>query len=216
MVTFVSPVVLECLLREAVMITTAGNMCPSSTRMCSKSKPTSGLVQVCSIQLVLAELENRMVQLDRPVKRGERHVARLLQMQLPTPCPNKQEMRAHGPCLDVHGAVRSPTLADEGGGPKHSVQFLAPVPGGSSVEHLFSRVCLPRMVPTTVERLREGQGVRERLLRGIKVERSYKRADGSTEMESGESRCYIGHYIGRHYSSLLSFMHGASQSCPSS
>lgn len=42
------------------------------------------------------------------------------------------------------------------------------------------------MVPTTVERLREGQGVRERLLRGIKVERSYKRADGSTEMESGE------------------------------
>lgn len=44
----------------------------------------------------------------------------------------------------------------------------------------------PRMVPTTVERLREGQGVRERLLRGIKVERSYKRADGSTEMESGE------------------------------
>lgn len=44
----------------------------------------------------------------------------------------------------------------------------------------------PRMVPTTVERLREGQGVRERLLRGIKVERSGKRADGSTEMESGE------------------------------
>ncbi|CAF90392.1 unnamed protein product [Tetraodon nigroviridis] len=40
------------------------------------------------------------------------------------------------------------------------------------------------MVPTTVERLREGQGVRERLLRGIKVERSYKTADGSTEIES--------------------------------
>ncbi|XP_029681852.1 histone-lysine N-methyltransferase SETD5 isoform X3 [Takifugu rubripes] len=40
------------------------------------------------------------------------------------------------------------------------------------------------MVPTTVERLREGQGVRERLLRGIKMERCYKRADESTDMES--------------------------------
>uniref|UniRef100_H3CBV6 SET domain containing 5 n=1 Tax=Tetraodon nigroviridis TaxID=99883 RepID=H3CBV6_TETNG len=44
------------------------------------------------------------------------------------------------------------------------------------------------MVPTTVERLREGQGVRERLLRGIKVERSYKTADGSTEIESVVTR----------------------------
>lgn len=68
------------------------------------------------------------------------------------------------------------------------------------------------MVPTTVERLREGQGVRERLLRGIKVERSYKRADGSTEIESGESRCYMGTVCvagpvltshNQHYSSLL-------------
>lgn len=44
------------------------------------------------------------------------------------------------------------------------------------------------MVPTTVERLREGQGVRERLLRGIKMERCYKRADESTDMESGEKK----------------------------
>lgn len=66
-----------------------------------------------------------------------------------------------------------------------SSRCLARVQGlnGSSFFFFFSS---PRMVPTTVERLREGQGVRERLLRGIKVERSYKRADGSTEMESGE------------------------------
>lgn len=53
---------------------------------------------------------------------------------------------------------------------------------------LFFSFCFfyPRMVPTTVERLREGQGVRERLLRGIKVECGYKKTDGSTEMESGE------------------------------
>lgn len=104
-----------------------GNMCPSSTRMWSKSNLTSGLVQVCSIQLVPAKLA-RLVQLDRPVNvpdgRGERRVARLLQMQLPTLRPNKQEMRTNGPCLDVHGAVHSPTLAGaphctEGGGPKH-------------------------------------------------------------------------------------------------
>ncbi|XP_023147807.2 histone-lysine N-methyltransferase SETD5 isoform X2 [Amphiprion ocellaris] len=40
------------------------------------------------------------------------------------------------------------------------------------------------MVPTTVERLREGQGVRERVLRNIKMERMYKRSDGSTEKDS--------------------------------
>lgn len=77
---------------------------------------------------------------------GERRVARLLQMQLPTLRPNKQEMRTNGPCLDVHGAVHSPTLADappctEGGGPKHSVRGLAPVPGGSSVD-ICLHVCV--------------------------------------------------------------------------
>ncbi|XP_029288458.1 histone-lysine N-methyltransferase SETD5 isoform X3 [Cottoperca gobio] len=44
------------------------------------------------------------------------------------------------------------------------------------------------MVPTTVERLREGQGVLERVLRSIKMERSYKRSDGSTEKESDAER----------------------------
>ncbi|XP_049422107.1 histone-lysine N-methyltransferase SETD5 isoform X2 [Epinephelus fuscoguttatus] len=44
------------------------------------------------------------------------------------------------------------------------------------------------MVPTTVERLREGQGVRERVLRSIKMERIYKRSDGSTEKESDADR----------------------------
>ncbi|CAB1459028.1 unnamed protein product [Pleuronectes platessa] len=39
------------------------------------------------------------------------------------------------------------------------------------------------MVPTTVERLREGQGALERVLRSIKMERIYKRSDGSTEKE---------------------------------
>ncbi|XP_071349599.1 histone-lysine N-methyltransferase SETD5 isoform X2 [Trachinotus anak] len=39
------------------------------------------------------------------------------------------------------------------------------------------------MVPTTVERLREGQGVLERVLRSIKMERIYKRNDGSTQKE---------------------------------
>lgn len=41
------------------------------------------------------------------------------------------------------------------------------------------------MVPTTVERLREGQGVLERVLRSFKVDRSYKRSEGSIEKESG-------------------------------
>ena len=41
------------------------------------------------------------------------------------------------------------------------------------------------MVPTTVERLREGQGVLERVRRSIKMERNYKRSDGSTDKESG-------------------------------
>ncbi|XP_068171671.1 histone-lysine N-methyltransferase SETD5 isoform X2 [Antennarius striatus] len=44
------------------------------------------------------------------------------------------------------------------------------------------------MVPTTVERLREGQGVLERVLRSIKMERSYKRSDGSTEKDSDADR----------------------------
>ncbi|XP_059184681.1 histone-lysine N-methyltransferase SETD5 isoform X2 [Centropristis striata] len=43
------------------------------------------------------------------------------------------------------------------------------------------------MVPTTVERLREGQ-VLERVLRSIKMERVYKRSDGSTEKESDAER----------------------------
>lgn len=43
----------------------------------------------------------------------------------------------------------------------------------------------PRMVPTTVERLREGHGVLERVLRSIKMERNYKRSDGPVEKESG-------------------------------
>lgn len=41
------------------------------------------------------------------------------------------------------------------------------------------------MVPTTVERLREGQGVLERVRRSIKMERNYKRSDGVSEKESG-------------------------------
>ncbi|XP_033822069.1 histone-lysine N-methyltransferase SETD5 isoform X2 [Periophthalmus magnuspinnatus] len=39
------------------------------------------------------------------------------------------------------------------------------------------------MVPTSVERLREGQGVLERVLRSIKTERTYKHGDGSTDKE---------------------------------
>lgn len=54
-----------------------------------------------------------------------------------------------------------------------------------------------RMVPTTVERLREGQGVLERVLRSIKMERNYKRSDGSTDKESGMRNLegYLGRYI---------------------
>ncbi|XP_056261481.1 histone-lysine N-methyltransferase SETD5 isoform X3 [Seriola aureovittata] len=44
------------------------------------------------------------------------------------------------------------------------------------------------MVPTTVERLREGQGGLERRLRSIKMERIYKRSDGSTEKEFDADR----------------------------
>ncbi|KAF7654427.1 hypothetical protein LDENG_00069680 [Lucifuga dentata] len=44
------------------------------------------------------------------------------------------------------------------------------------------------MVPTSVERLREGQGVLERVLRSIKMERVYKRSDGSTEKEADSER----------------------------
>ncbi|XP_039859007.1 histone-lysine N-methyltransferase SETD5 isoform X2 [Simochromis diagramma] len=44
------------------------------------------------------------------------------------------------------------------------------------------------MVPTTVERLREGQGVLERVLRSFKVDRSYKRSEGSIEKESDVDR----------------------------
>lgn len=39
------------------------------------------------------------------------------------------------------------------------------------------------MVPTSVERLREGQGVLERVLRSIKTERTYKRSDDSADKE---------------------------------
>lgn len=41
------------------------------------------------------------------------------------------------------------------------------------------------MVPTTVERLREGQGVLERVLRSIKMERNYKRSDDNIEKDFG-------------------------------
>ncbi|XP_076012562.1 histone-lysine N-methyltransferase SETD5 isoform X2 [Genypterus blacodes] len=44
------------------------------------------------------------------------------------------------------------------------------------------------MVPTSVERLREGQGALERVLRTIKMERVYKRSDGSTEKEPDAER----------------------------
>ncbi|XP_075880853.1 histone-lysine N-methyltransferase SETD5-like isoform X3 [Nelusetta ayraudi] len=44
------------------------------------------------------------------------------------------------------------------------------------------------MVPTTVERLREGHGVLERVLRSIKMERNYKRSDSSAEKESDADR----------------------------
>ncbi|CAN9512157.1 unnamed protein product [Ophioblennius macclurei] len=44
------------------------------------------------------------------------------------------------------------------------------------------------MVPTTVERLREGQGVLERVLRSIKMERIYQRSDSSTDKDSDVDR----------------------------
>ncbi|XP_029357559.1 histone-lysine N-methyltransferase SETD5 isoform X2 [Echeneis naucrates] len=44
------------------------------------------------------------------------------------------------------------------------------------------------MVPTTVERLREGHGVMERVRRSIKMERIYKRSDSSTEKEFDADR----------------------------
>uniref|UniRef100_A0A672INP2 SET domain containing 5 n=1 Tax=Salarias fasciatus TaxID=181472 RepID=A0A672INP2_SALFA len=44
------------------------------------------------------------------------------------------------------------------------------------------------MVPTTVERLREGQGVLERVLRSIKMERMYQRGDGSTDKDPDADR----------------------------
>lgn len=56
---------------------------------------------------------------------------------------------------------------------------------------MMSPVLDPRMVPTTVERLREGHGVLERVLRSIKMERNYKRSDGSTEKESGTENCHF-------------------------
>lgn len=42
------------------------------------------------------------------------------------------------------------------------------------------------MVPTTVERLREGQGVRERVLRSIKMEKINTAGNSSLEEEYGE------------------------------
>ncbi|XP_029006975.1 histone-lysine N-methyltransferase SETD5 isoform X2 [Betta splendens] len=42
------------------------------------------------------------------------------------------------------------------------------------------------MVPTTVERLREGQGVLERVLRSIKIEQTYRRSDGSIDNSDAE------------------------------
>lgn len=51
----------------------------------------------------------------------------------------------------------------------------------------YISVCF-RMVPTSVERLREGQGVLERVLRGnIKMERILKRSDGGAS-EHGSNR----------------------------
>ncbi|XP_054639828.1 histone-lysine N-methyltransferase SETD5 isoform X3 [Dunckerocampus dactyliophorus] len=55
---------------------------------------------------------------------------------------------------------------------------------GSSVQTRLEESNNQWMVPTTVERLREGQGALERVLRSIKMERMYKRSDSSTEKES--------------------------------
>ncbi|XP_041811519.1 histone-lysine N-methyltransferase SETD5 isoform X2 [Chelmon rostratus] len=59
---------------------------------------------------------------------------------------------------------------------------------GSSVQSRRQDSSNQWMVPTTVERLREGQGVLERVLRSIKMERNYKRNDGSAEKESDTDR----------------------------
>ncbi|XP_062271780.1 histone-lysine N-methyltransferase SETD5 isoform X3 [Scomber scombrus] len=59
---------------------------------------------------------------------------------------------------------------------------------GSAVQSRRSESNNQWMVPTSVERLREGQGVLERVLRSIKMERPYKRSDGSTEKESDAER----------------------------
>ncbi|XP_051270857.1 histone-lysine N-methyltransferase SETD5 isoform X2 [Dicentrarchus labrax] len=59
---------------------------------------------------------------------------------------------------------------------------------GSSVQSRRQDSNNQWMVPTTVERLREGQGVLERVLRSIKMERNYKRSDGSAEKESDADR----------------------------
>ncbi|XP_044031147.1 histone-lysine N-methyltransferase SETD5 isoform X2 [Siniperca chuatsi] len=59
---------------------------------------------------------------------------------------------------------------------------------GSSVQSRRQDSNNQWMVPTTVERLREGQGVLERVLRSIKMERIHKRSDGSTEKESDADR----------------------------
>ncbi|XP_044205074.1 histone-lysine N-methyltransferase SETD5 isoform X2 [Thunnus albacares] len=59
---------------------------------------------------------------------------------------------------------------------------------GSSVQSRRPESNNQWMVPTSVERLREGQGVLERVLRSIKMERIYKRSDGSTEKESDADR----------------------------
>ncbi|XP_028430802.1 SET domain-containing protein 5 isoform X1 [Perca flavescens] len=58
---------------------------------------------------------------------------------------------------------------------------------GSSVQSRRQDSNNQWMVPTTVERLREG-GVLERVLRSIKMERIHKRSDGSTEKESDADR----------------------------
>lgn len=50
-----------------------------------------------------------------------------------------------------------------------------------------------RMVPTSVERLREGQGVLERVLRGnVKMERILKRSEGGASEHGGNRDKDIG------------------------
>ncbi|XP_072239118.1 histone-lysine N-methyltransferase SETD5 isoform X2 [Leuresthes tenuis] len=78
-------------------------------------------------------------------------------------------------------SVHVPSIAhnEEGNPPDHQ---------GMSVKFKCQDSNNQWMVPTTVERLREGQGVLERVLRSIKTERVYKRSDGSTEKESDADR----------------------------